>query len=88
MCKKLYWFSVCTDKKRENTLRRFWRLVSREETETVTVVMRMNVEGRGEEDRKKGGWIRLGTILRTVGLCVNGIVTSDQRSRTMVADSK
>jgi len=41
------------DKIRENILRCFWYVMRREETKSVRVVMKMNVEGRSERPINK-----------------------------------
>lgn len=68
---------------RENRLRRFGHVTSREETELIREVMRMNVEAR--RGRLKTDAIE--NNLRAAGVRVEDVEDSaKKRSRTRVAD--
>jgi len=72
------------DKMKENRLRMFGRVMRREETKTVRMVMKMNVEGkRGRGRPKKRRLDKIENDMRAAGVCKGDVKDRDKwRSRT------
>jgi hypothetical protein len=76
------------DKIRENRLRWFGHMMKQEETKAVTVVMKMNVEGKYRRRRPKNRWLDIiENDMRTVGVYIGDVENQDEwRFRTKVAN--
>jgi hypothetical protein len=74
------------DKRRENRLRWFGYVMRREKTKAVRVVIKTNVEGK-KQDQKRFDMIE--NNMRAVVVCVEDVENQDERRlRTRVADLK
>jgi hypothetical protein len=59
---------------RENRLRWFSHVIRREETNTVRVLIKMNVEGKRRTGRPKKRWLdTIGNYMRFIGVCIEDV---------------